>query len=191
MPPGGVRSPMCAEQTPWRARPWLSYLTTRTERSMRVGMKSLARRDGIEARSKARQELEELLRVVQFGGAVLQEIDELAAPEICFEFFLVAGLDQRGKVRVGGVFGPAAQSGAGKLADHEPGGESFTQGERLAVEIHDGLVAGKAKTLEDKIDSVAGVDRENAGGIARQIFDRRSRRDRARCGGFLSPSWSR
>ena len=91
------------------------------------GMKSLARRDGIEARSKARQELEELLRVVQFGGAVLQEIDELAAPEICFEFFLVAGLDQRGKVRVAVCFRPAAQSGAGKLADHEPGGESFTQ----------------------------------------------------------------
>ena len=108
----------------------------------------------------------------QFGGAVLQEIDELAAPEICFEFFLVAGLDQRGKVRVGGGVWPSRAKWSWKaLLDQEPGGESFTQGERLAVEIHDGLVAGKAKTLEDKIDSVAGVDRENAGGIARQIFD--------------------
>ena len=135
-----------------------------------AGVEGLARRDGIKARGEAREKLEELLRVIEFGGAVLKEVDKLAAPEIRFEFFLVAGLDERGEVGVAGVFGPAFESGTGELADHEPGSEGLAEGEGLAVEVDNGL-AGEAEALEDEVDSVTGVDGEDAGGIAREVLD--------------------
>jgi len=72
-----------------------------------VGVEGLTGGDGVEARGEAREKLEKLLRIVEFGRRVLEEVDELAAPEIRFEFLLVAGLDERGEVGVAGVFGPA------------------------------------------------------------------------------------